>query len=129
MAQISDQDPLVQIKVMEALKHGGSAALDAVTAVVPKPTVALVSTPIAKVKAFESDPSKLEDTHLTGEKRVVPDPKPLQDPVLYQTPNSSSSGSGGQDEVEHGGDFKLVSNKKKKKGRSNQKAPLHNKGQ
>lgn len=124
VAQISDQDPLVQSRVLEALMQGGSAALDVVTAVVPDPQ-AVSGTPAIKVGTFVDDPPLLEDTPLIGEKGIGPDHKPPH--VLVP---SSSGGSGGQElEVELGGDFKLVSNRKKKKGRSNQKAPQYSKGQ
>lgn len=151
-ATISNKDFIIQRQVQMALENGGSAALDAVTREVASSSsllhknVKTSSPPVSK----EIVPLGIADTGLDLDssdeieeiiadtcililgttstfgsitEQLTPDPKPPY------TPAPTSSGSGKlEDDLVHGGDFKVVSNKKKKKGRSKGVAFSPNKG-
>lgn len=133
-AEISNRDPIVQSKVMEALAKGGSSALDVVTAVVSSstkvscPTLASSEGAFTVIEDLVEDPNKLESAQITGVGGFIPDPKPpyqhspIPATITQHFPSSSSCGAQ-EGALEHGEDFKVVSNRKKKKGKSNQKAP------
>lgn len=131
-AEISNKDPIVQCKVLEALAKGGSSALDVATKVIPSSSkVGKTQTSgedVTIVVALKEDSSKLEGTIILGEGGLVPDPKPPSQMEGSSPPLSPSNSREMELDLKHGKDFKLVTNKKKNKGRSNQKAPTHSKG-
>lgn len=127
-AHISNLDPLVQRKVSDALALGGSAALDAVTTSVPfnvascPSTVSSSGTSVGLNKTSDSETINKKAAHLGNGEDLDPSFTPVSSPE----PADKGKLEAG---IDVGGDFQLVSNKKKKKGRSNQRAPLHTKGQ
>jgi len=115
-AEISNMDPVVQCRVLEALNKGGSAALEVSTKVIQNPT-AVCSPVLAST-----------ETTLQGVS-IDPDPAPPHLPI--SPPASTLPGSstvGAVDALALEGVFLVVSHKKKNKRKGTQGALSHTKG-
>lgn len=120
--------------MLEALAKGGSSALDVATKeVLPSSKVSYStdSEGYETTGVTQVDESiKLKGAHITEEGGLDPDPKP---PYHFDSDAATSPSHSPticrelEAALEHRKDVKVVTNKKKNKGR-NQKTPLHSKG-